>query len=154
MKLAEVSDVHLVQLMSWFENEAQLTMWSGPNFRYPFTESTFKKDLKLSTLSSYSLLSPQGELLAFGQYYLREKRCHLGRLVVNPVKRGQGIVATLIAKLTVKGKEHLQVNTCSLFVFEDNSNAIHAYQRLGFKQSEYPTDMPLIDCIYMVSDLS
>jgi ribosomal protein S18 acetylase RimI-like enzyme len=153
MKLVELSDIHLPQLMSWFENKAQLATWSGPNFRYPFTESTFKEDLNLTTHPSYSLLSRQGELLAFGQYYLRENRCHLGRLVVNPSKRVQGIVATLIAKLAAKGKEHLKVKTCSLFVFEDNTHAIRAYQRLGFKQSQYPFDMPLAGCIYMVSDL-
>ena len=91
--------------------------------------------------------------MAFGQYYLREKRCHLGRLVVNPSKRGQGIVATLVARLAVKGKDHLKVKTCSLFVFEDNTHAIRAYHKLGFEQSKYPTNMPLTGCSYMVSDL-
>lgn len=153
MKLIEPSDAHLVELMSWFKDETQLATWSGPGFRYPFDSVTFKEDLKLTSLPSFSLVSQQSELLAFGQYYLREKRCHLGRLVVNPSKRGQGIVATLVARLAVKGKGHLKVKTCSLFVFVDNTHAIRAYQKLGFEQSKYPTNMPLAGCIYMVSDL-
>ncbi|MGY8898864.1 MAG: GNAT family N-acetyltransferase [Paraglaciecola sp.] len=83
---------------------------------------------------------------------MRENRCHLGRLVVNPAHRGQGIAATLIANLAVKGKKELKVTSCSLFVFSDNISAISAYQKLGFVKTQYPTDMPLADCIYMVSD--
>ena len=153
MKLVKANDTHLTELMGWFEDEAQLVMWSGPGFRYPYDVVTFKQDLKLTTLPSFSLLSPQGALLAFGQYYLRENRCHLGRLVVNPANRGQGIAATLIANLAAKGKKELKVNSCSLFVFSDNISAIRAYQKLGFVKTQYPTDMPLAGCIYMVSDL-
>jgi ribosomal protein S18 acetylase RimI-like enzyme len=152
MKLVKANDTHLAELMGWFEDEAQLVMWSGPGFRYPYDLVTFKQDLKLTSLPSFSLLSPQGALLAFGQYYLRENRCHLGRLVVNPAHRGQGIAATLIANLAASGKKELKVNSCSLFVFSDNISAISAYQKLGFVKNQYPTDMPLAGCIYMVSD--
>lgn len=151
MKLVKANDTQLTELMGWFEDEAQLVMWSGPGFRYPYDLVTFKQDLKLTSLPSFSLLSPQGALLAFGQYYLRENRCHLGRLVVNPAHRGQGIAATLIANLAFRGKKELKVNSCSLFVFSDNISAISAYQKLGFVKNQYPTDMPLAGCIYMVS---
>ncbi|MGY8898865.1 MAG: GNAT family N-acetyltransferase [Paraglaciecola sp.] len=106
MKLVKANDTHLTELMGWFEDEAQLVMWSGPGFRYPYDVVTFKQDLKLTTLPSFSLLSPQGALLAFGQYYLRENRCHLGRLVVNPAlfftaiatRRFTGIWPILLAR--------------------------------------------------------
>ncbi|QHJ10895.1 hypothetical protein FX988_01117 [Paraglaciecola mesophila] len=151
MKLVKSSDIHLIELMSWFEDEAQIVMWSGSGFCYPYDLGTFKQNLKLTSLPSFSLVSPQGALQAFGQYYLREQRCHLCRLVVNPANRGLGIVATLIANLAARGKEEFKVNSCSLFVFNDNISAIRAYQKLGFVQTQYPTDMPLAGCTYMVS---
>ena len=78
MYLSQPSDDHLVELMSWFTTENELKLWSGPNFRFPFDLHSFKDDLKLDTLASFSLLSAKSELLGFGQYYLRLGKCHLG----------------------------------------------------------------------------
>lgn len=144
------SDEHIREIMTWFAGEEQLKIWSGPNFRYPFDFSSFKSDLKLTSLQSFSLLSAQSDLLAFGQYYLRAGKCHLGRLVVNPEFRGQGLIAELINSLSTAGKKELQVNACSLFVFSHNTIAIKAYGELGFCAETYPEDMPLENCIYLV----
>ena len=50
MRLTQPSDENFIELMSWFSNEDELSIWSGPNFRYPFDLSTFKSDLSLDTL--------------------------------------------------------------------------------------------------------
>tara|TARA_R110001632_G_scaffold143468_2_gene259519 strand:+ start:49516 stop:49977 length:462 start_codon:yes stop_codon:yes gene_type:complete len=150
MDLIAPSDKHIRQLMTWFEDEAQLAIWSGPDFRYPFDLSSFKYDLKLTSLQSFSGLSAQRELLAFGQYYLREGKCHLGRLVVNPEFRGQGFIAELIEKLSAVGRQELAVNACSLFVYNHNTSAITAYEKLGFVIENYPVEIPLDNFLYMV----
>jgi ribosomal protein S18 acetylase RimI-like enzyme len=136
--------------MSWFSDKDELTMWSGPNFRYPFNLSTFKSDLNLNTLKSFSLLSSTGQLLAFGQYYLRLGKCHLARLVVNPDRRGQGVASHLISQLSMLGKSELGTASCSLFVLEQNKSAIKVYMKLGFSVSDYPEILSLKHCIYMV----
>ncbi|MGB0495041.1 MAG: GNAT family N-acetyltransferase, partial [Kangiellaceae bacterium] len=94
--------------------------------------------------------SNDGNLLAFGQYYLRLGRCHLGRLVVNPELRGQGIAYHLINQLSEIGMSDLNTNSCSLFVFERNKNAIQAYAKLGFSVADYPEKMIMENCLYMV----
>ncbi|WP_206018259.1 hypothetical protein [Pseudoalteromonas sp. Z9A5] len=71
MRLNEPSDANFIEIMSWFSTEEELSIWSGPGFRYPFDLSSFKSDLKLDSLKSFSLVSVEGDLLAFGQYYLR-----------------------------------------------------------------------------------
>ncbi|MFT6896763.1 MAG: ribosomal protein S18 acetylase RimI-like enzyme [Paraglaciecola sp.] len=148
--LSTPSDKHIREIMTWFANEDQLKIWSGENFRYPFDFSSFKDDLKLTSLNSFSLLCAQSNLLAFGQYYLRAGKCHLGRLVVNPALRGQAIVADLIKHLSITGKKNLQVNACSLFVFEHNTSAVKAYEKLGFEVETYAEEIPLENCVYMV----
>ncbi len=65
MRLTQPSDENFIELMSWFSNEDELNIWSGPNFRYPFDLSTFKSDLSLDTLKSFSLTSNEGDLLAY-----------------------------------------------------------------------------------------
>jgi len=149
-RLTHPLDEHYSELMSWFSTEEELNLWSGPNFTYPFDLTTFKRDLKGETLKSYSLITHEGDFLAFGQYYLRLERCHLGRLVVNPHFRGQGIAAYLIDKLSDLGKSALNTNSCSLFVLAQNVSAIKAYTKLGFTRVEYPQTMPLANCLYMV----
>lgn len=151
MNLWSPTASHLKQMMTWFDSEKALQDWGGPFFRYPFDKESFAEDLNLDAIKSYSLVSEQGELLAFGQYYQRIGRCHLGRLVVNPAHRGKGLVAILIRKLTQLGLAELKVPDCSLFVYLDNHSAISAYQKLGFEFAEYPEEIALKHCGYMIA---
>jgi len=150
MRLTQPSDANFIELMSWFSTEEELSTWSGLGFRYPFDLNSFKSDLKLDSLKSFSLVSVEGNLLAFGQYYLRLDKCHLGRLIVNPNFRGQGIASHLIQKLGVLGKTELKTDSCSLFVLGHNKSAIQAYTKLGFSMADYPEEIPLKNCFYMV----
>lgn len=152
MYLSQSSDEHLIELMSWFTTENELNLWSGPDFRFPYDLNSFKCDLKLENSASFSLLSKQAELLGFGQYYLRLGKCHLGRLVISPRCRGQGIAAHLIQQLCSKGNADLRTNGYSLFVLEHNYSAIKSYQKLGFTFESYPEEISLKNCLYMVSD--
>ncbi len=150
MHLIEPQKNHLIELMSWFNNAQELENWSGPNFRYPCNLSSFIDDLKLSTLKSFVLVSTQSEFLAFGQYYQRLGRCHLGRLIVNPKCRGKGLALELMRHLCELGLNDLELNECSLFVLTHNKSAIKAYEKFGFSFTDYPEEMPLANCLYMV----
>ncbi|MEP4101154.1 GNAT family N-acetyltransferase [Paraglaciecola sp.] len=150
MYLSQVTEENTIELMSWFKNEDELKTWAGPNFSYPLNLVNFKRDLNINTLKSFALISKEEELLAFGQYYLKLRKCHLARLVVNPKFRGKGIAAHLIKQLITLGKTDLNTESCSLFVFSDNTNAINAYTKLGFSIAEYPEKAPMDDCLYMV----
>jgi ribosomal protein S18 acetylase RimI-like enzyme len=138
MQLLQPTEDHLIEMMSWFSSEKDLIDWSGPNFRYLFN------------LSSFVLVVNESEFLAFGQYYLRLGKCHLGRLIVNPNFRGTGIASELIRKICKLGRNELAVTECSLFVLEHNDNAIKAYKKFGFSFVNYPDKMPLENCLYMV----
>jgi len=150
MKLINPTKNHLNEMMNWFSCEQDLIDWSGPNFRYPFTLSSFVDDLKLNTLKSFSLVNNESEFLAFGQYYQRLGKCHLGRLIVNPNFRGQGVVSELINKICKLGRNELALTECSLFVLQHNDSAIKAYKKFGFSTSNYPDKIPLENCLYMV----
>jgi len=152
-KLHEVTNNHLLEVMSWFDDEQSFFTWSGPNFRYPYDLTSFREDLNLSELSSFVLLDDNLMLLAFGQCYLRIGRCHLGRLVVNPNCRGQGIAKQLISKLLQVGAKDLGVNEGSLFVLNHNKAAIKCYQSFGFAFSPYPDELPIENCMYMTKNL-
>lgn len=149
MELVKAQEQHINELRSWFSDQRSLESWAGPGFRYPFTAGSFAEDLNASEISSFVLVAPDKQLLAFGQYYLRIGRCHLGRLAVNPELRGRGLVAKLITGLMAEGKRELAVDECSLFVLADNESAIIAYKKVGFVFTEYPDQISLDNCLYM-----
>lgn len=152
MQLSRSKGQHLREMMHWFPDRAACTAWGGPRFRFPFTEETFIEDACWRTLPSYSLLGTAGQLLGFGQYYLREGRCHLGRLAVAPTRRNRGLGRVLIARLAGIGLQDLGISECSLFVFAHNAAALRCYRNAGFEAADYPGDMPdLDDCLYMVA---
>ena len=160
MQLTKTLTPHIIELMSWFLNGEELTDWSGPDFRYPYNLTTFREDLSMNNFNTFSLISdpidlPENtdstnELLAFGQYYERLGRCHLARLIVNPQYRGKGIAAQLMKQLIDIGLNDLQVTTCSLFVWDHNKSAINSYLKYGFTVSDYPENIPLENCLYMI----
>lgn len=157
MKLTTPTESDLNVISQWFPDESRLRIWSGPKFRYPFNQNTFNQDLSMERLPSFCLkFSEQTEnletkaLVGFGQYYSRAGKCHLGRLVINPEFRGQNKIANLIDLLAQEGCAQLNVNKLSLFVFNDNHKAKNAYEKIGFVEAEYPEEMPMDGCVYMV----
>jgi len=152
MQLIQPLESHIQEMMNWFSSEKELTDWSGPNFRYPYDLSSFTEDLNLSVLRSFVLLSNEDEFLAFGQYYQRLDKCHLGRLIVSPAYRGKGIAAELMRQLCQQGINELNVTACSLFVLDHNEYAIQAYKKFGFVFANYPGEISLAHCLYMVKE--
>ena len=150
MRLVSPERVHLKELMTWFKNQDEVQRWAGPNFHYPLSINSFTQDLNLDSLDSFALVSKNQALLGFGQCYERLGYCHLGRLAISPQQRGKRLIDELIHSLCAHGLEKYQTSICSLFVLENNHAAIKAYNRLGFKLSDYPEKIPMKQCLYML----
>lgn len=154
MKLSELEPGYVREMMSWFADRRSCQQWGGPDFRFPYTEATFLADMRRTELPSYALLDDAGELVGFGQYYLRVGRCHLGRLVISPAHRNRGAGRVLIGGLVELGSRALGSNECSLFVLAENP-AKRLYERLGFVRAEYPVDDPHVSALeYMIAPVS
>lgn len=143
---------HKLAVKTWFNSNAEIYTWGGPNMVYPMADDIFQALLSAPHLSSYSLLNDEQQLLAFGQHYMRLGRHHLGRLAVNPGVRGRGLAKVLIEQLLSKAKNTESAIGASLFVFADNQVALQCYQSLGFQAVPYPEVMPgnMQNCLYMV----
>jgi ribosomal protein S18 acetylase RimI-like enzyme len=148
MRLQRPTQRQITEMMSWFTSHQATTTWSGPGFQYPFTTSSFIRDLKCSTLASFCLVDGQS-LVGFGQYYDRLGHVHLGRLVINPQFRGQSLAAKLIAALIKHGQASLGLEKASLFVYQQNTKAVASYVKAGFKNTVYPQPLPIADIQYM-----
>lgn len=153
VRLLPFEDARLPELMRWFPDKVSCHTWGGIEFRFPFTETSFREDARLGSLPTWALVGDDGSLAGFGQFYLRVGRCHLGRLAIAPASRGQGFGTTLVRELCRRGGANLGVRSFSLFVVRENERAFRLYRRLGFSAVPYPELTPaLIGYIYMVAD--
>ena len=148
--LITANQQHLLQVATWFNSPVALFQWGGPNLSFPTSAQLLANEIKLSELPSFSLISNNNEVIAFGQYYLRLNRCHLGRLVVNPNFQGQGYGKKLVDELMLLGGNALKTNEYSLFVLAHNTVAKNLYIKCGFIEAVYPEPLPIDNCLYMV----
>lgn len=152
MVLERFDEKRLPELMHWFGDASACRTWGGPHFRFPYDVATFREDAALETLPTWALLDGPGSFVAFGQYYLRVGRCHLGRLAVAPAARSRGIGTRLIRELCARGAVELGCDEFSLFVLETNAAAARLYRRLGFESATYPEPLPASEpMLYMVA---
>ncbi len=151
MDLMPATGRHVLEMMTWFPDERSCTTWGGPEFRFPFTEASFREDSRCEELPSFALLGVDGALLGFGLYYDRAGRCHLARLVISPQHRRRGLGAVIVRELSRRGCRELGLSICSLFVLADNAPACRLYRRLGFEPAPFPEETPPWEgCLYMI----
>ena len=149
LELAADSDID--EIMAWFPDAASVDIWSGPDFRFPFSAETFREDLRLDQMASWALRAPGGEFAAFGQSYERTGRGHLARLVVNPAMRGRGAGKRLIQHMIGALEALHAYDEYSLFVYRHNEPAYRCYLSLGFGVVGYPEDAAMPDkCFFLI----
>ena len=137
-------------LMTWFPDERNVRRWGGPEFEFPFTPSSFRRDCHWPGMASLSLRDVDDGLLAFGQFYERDAHINLARIGVRPGLRGQGLGREFLRRLMSVGRERLHLPAFSLYVYRDNEPALRCYRSLGFEISRYPRGVKLADvCYYM-----
>ena len=146
--LCAFDDARVPELMSWFPDRASCLVWGGPEFRFPFTEASFRVDAKLASL--LDLVWATG--LSLRSVISVRRRCHLGRLAVAPAFRGGGLGTQLVRELCTEGRALFGAGSCSLFVVPSNRRAKALYEKLGFAATPYPEPAPDLDLyIYMVT---
>ena len=83
MKLRPATLADVRQLMTWFPDHTSLVNWGGPFQHWPITENQFLEDMYWGKMSARAVDDEEGSLVAFGQYYQRQDRCHLAFLALS-----------------------------------------------------------------------
>lgn len=150
-RLARSTDEDFDELMTWFTDEYSVSVWGGPNFRYPFDRGTFLEDCHWPDMAAFCLFGDNNVMCAFGQFYERNDRINLARLIAHPHMRGRGIGRRLVTMLMKTGAELFELGEYSLFVYRDNTVALNCYLSLGFEINDYPPDEKLAGVCYYLT---
>ncbi|MBL1421763.1 MAG: GNAT family N-acetyltransferase [Alphaproteobacteria bacterium] len=133
----------LNQAGSWVNDQAQCTAWAGDIVRFPFLGNSLVDDIEF-TQHQHFIIKIHDDLAAFAQLQtINPHHAHIGRLIINPKFRGQGIAPKFFKMLTDKAREqNPQISLITLNVLETNLTALRIYAAQGFEQYRFlPPDV-------------
>ena len=124
-------------LASWVPDAAACLRWAGPNVPFPFSAEELPALLALEGSVNHCLADGAGAPRAFGQHWpTAPGTVHLGRILVAPNVRGQGVGRVLCEQLIAAAVRSTGAHTVTLMVYRDNVAAIALYTSLGFVAQE------------------
>lgn len=145
LALAQPKASHYVELSSWISDAEACVHWAGPDMPFPFSSSALPSLLEMPGSSSFCLVESDDKLMGFAQYWPRDaETVHLGRIIINPLYRGQGLGKAMLQLLVAEAKEAYQPETITLNVLRDNPRAKYLYQKLGFVAEEHQSTADMI----------
>lgn len=120
-------------LASWLPDAQACLRWAGPLIPFPIAVESLAQQLFVPGGASYFLAGPGDQVLGFGQHWVRRPgTMHLGRIIIAPDARGQGLGRELCTQLISKGTEATGAGAVTLRVYRDNEVALSLYKSLGF----------------------
>lgn len=127
------SQHHFATLGDWIRDAEQCLLWAGPALAFPFDSQMLPSLLETEVCDSYALVDEDDRLAGFGQIFRREPEAgHLGRIIIDPQRRKQGVGQILCKELIDAGAHRHGFRSMTLWVFTDNLAAVHLYSALGF----------------------
>lgn len=138
-KITHTTDIaDLIQAGSWVSNRAQCTAWAGDIVRFPFLGNSLADDIEF-TQHQHFITKTDDELTAFAQLQtVNPHHAHIGRLIINPKFRGQGIAPQFIKSLADKARAQCpNLKLITLNVLENNLIALKIYAAQGFEQFNF-----------------
>lgn len=124
-----------VAIASWIPDAAAGLRWAGPRLPFPFSAADLQALLAVPGCSefSYCLVDDLANPCGFGQHWvLQPGAVHLGRIIVAPNARGQGLGRKLCQELISAALRSTSAMVVTLRVYRDNLAAVGLYSSLGF----------------------
>jgi RimJ/RimL family protein N-acetyltransferase len=142
--LAQINDAEAILGLQKraYESEARLyNDWRIP----PLTQSldSLKSDILAGGVLKYSR---GGAIIGSVRASLRDGKCEIGRLIVEPAFQGQGIGSALLAAIEAKFP---QADRFELFTGSRSEGNIHLYQRHGYAITAIQALSPAVTLVFM-----
>jgi len=119
-------------IVTWATSAEEARWWGGQTVRWPVEPSVLRAWQMDPDVHSY-VLREDDVLVAYGEIWVdeEEQEVELGRLIVRPERRGQG-VGRLLVTLLLQQAALTGYRTAFLRVAQENRAALACYGRAGF----------------------
>lgn len=131
-RLIPFQESHAAEIVHWAMSAEEASQWGGSGIACPLDTSLFQKWHADSDVRPF-VLCEDDALLGYGEVWAdsAEQEVELGRIIIEPAYRGQGVgqrfVALLLEQAALTGYRHAFVR-----VVPENRVAIACYRRSGF----------------------
>ena len=124
-------------LLSWIPSADALFQWSGPwDFRWPLDRLQLQWDLQRAGDHRRIYVAVNTADEPTGHAMLTVQPEHglgvIGRVLVDPARRGEGLGTALMHEIVRVGFDQLGLHRLQLNVYDFNLGAIACYERAGF----------------------
>ncbi|MDX2142235.1 MAG: GNAT family protein [Rhodospirillaceae bacterium] len=144
LTLAPFTVADIDRLIGWIPDATFLLQWAGPTLSWPLTREQLERDIAAAKPGGSSLmfkaLTDASE--AVGHIAIKaidrvHRNAMLGRILIAPDRRGQGLGQPLVHAALRVCFDDLGLHRVGLRVFAHNASAIASYRRVGFVQEGF-----------------
>jgi RimJ/RimL family protein N-acetyltransferase len=141
VSLVPFTTADIPTLIGWIPNDRMLLQWAGPTLVWPLTSAQLENDLAKAGPGTPYLFyrAHDADDRTVGHIAIKaidhvHSNAMLGRVLIAPDFRGQGLAVPMVQAALQVCFEHLKLHRVGLRVFAQNTSAIAAYKRAGFVQ--------------------
>ena len=126
-------------IAAWVADRDTFSAWCGDKLEWPLTAGSLEKHQATVAGRDGWLMTaldetgaPMGFFSAIQADYTRNT-VHLGTIIVDPARRGQGVGTALLRLALAYARDILGMERATLRVFDHNAAAMACYRRVGFQ---------------------
>ena len=127
------------RILPWLTDERVLALWGAGKFSYPLTKEQLTARLETveETEKEWVMAALDAQGTVVGHLYMwpdyEKNSLHLGMIVVDDARRGQGLGCQMLQKAVEYAFDILGMQKVTLGVFDCNFVAHACYMKAGFR---------------------
>ncbi|MET4001780.1 MULTISPECIES: GNAT family N-acetyltransferase [Arthrobacter] len=133
ISIRQRKEADLDTIVGWVPDAAALYLFTGSRLTWPLSTKKLSEMESNPNLSAW-IGSSDSNGKRVGHFDLTQHGVsfRIGRVIIDPAQRGQGLAGLLVAQAVAKGQA-LGASRITLNVIAGNSPAIRTYERIGFR---------------------
>ncbi len=137
-KIRRAREDDALDVVFWFTDRQAAMRWGGVQVPDPLLSQWLAAQFLTPIPEHYAMIDDDDRPIGlFGlRFHERDRRAHLIRVAISPVRRGEGLSAQLLRGAATLARER-RAQRLTLNVYASNADARAAYERAGFFPFEF-----------------